>query len=100
MTKIYPHWMYHPVYEPRVVEDAGVEEELAKDGWVDSPAHFVKAAVEGVGEEVTHVAVAVHKKVADELDTLKQDYAEFFQKVKNCAVIKDVKALIDEYETE
>jgi len=36
--KVYPRYMYHPDYEPLVVNSAEEEEEL--DGWYDSPADY------------------------------------------------------------
>jgi hypothetical protein len=96
---MFPKWKYHPT-KPAVIVYTPEEERALGDGWVDSPADFVKAAAEGVVQEVEHVAKHVHEAVVKELEGLKQDYAEFFDKVKGCTAIKDVKALIDEYETE
>lgn len=37
-AKVYPRFMYHPDYEPYVVQSAEEEEEL--HGWFDSPAEY------------------------------------------------------------
>ena len=96
---MFPKWKYHLTKPPVVVNTPDEERALGSD-WADSPADFLKAGINAAEAEVTHVAAHIHEAVVNELNTLKQDYAEFFAKVKGCTAFKDLKALIDEYETE
>lgn len=90
--KIYPSTRYHADGRSIVVRSA--EEDAALEGWAETPAAFTEDDI----KKATPVPAHIHNKTLDLLAAVKKDYESFFEKIKACQNIGDVKKVLSSFE--